>query len=280
MGKLIRISRWLGRVPSLGYGLVYILLIPVFAIIYYYLPYHFYHSTVQYERSLSGDSEDILRGLRDEMIANLRRIHNPVDVPSPSGWRVDEELLDFHSLKVTGDEVSFSMTVQIENINRKRDSWSLMPLIIKFPWRDKYSTLSPGNETPNENKFITIEGIPDVPDLLGPKDRQEISRYLFPYGYITTGSDVVIMHISDELNNKLVSYTNAVQGFPSEMRGSFVRMFYLSAVTITTLGYGDIVPITTTSRLIISAESILGIVIIGLFLNALGYQARDAQPHA
>ncbi|WP_366941208.1 potassium channel family protein [uncultured Kiloniella sp.] len=38
---------------------------------------------------------------------------------------------------------------------------------------------------------------------------------------------------------------------------------------MTTLGYGDIVPVTDTSRLLISLESILGIILIGLFLNSI-----------
>ncbi len=49
----------------------------------------------------------------------------------------------------------------------------------------------------------------------------------------------------------------------------FWRMFYFSAVTITTLGYGDIVPISDLARLLVAAESILGIILIGLFFNAL-----------
>lgn len=50
---------------------------------------------------------------------------------------------------------------------------------------------------------------------------------------------------------------------------SFIESLYFSIVTITTLGYGDITPITDFSRLLISSEAILGLTIIGLFLNAL-----------
>lgn len=49
----------------------------------------------------------------------------------------------------------------------------------------------------------------------------------------------------------------------------YFRMVYFSAVTITTLGYGDIAPISATSRLLVTLESVLGIVLIGLFLNSL-----------
>jgi len=49
----------------------------------------------------------------------------------------------------------------------------------------------------------------------------------------------------------------------------YLRMFYFSAITITTLGYGDIVPITSHTRMIVTIESILGLVVIGLFLNSI-----------
>ena len=38
--------------------------------------------------------------------------------------------------------------------------------------------------------------------------------------------------------------------------GGFLYMLYFSCVTITTLGYGDIIPTTTFTRLLVSFESI------------------------
>lgn len=75
--------------------------------------------------------------------------------------------------------------------------------------------------------------------------------------------------LPDSLSKKLIAYSNALNGFPSYSRGNFERMFYLSAITITTVGYGDIVPITSKARLLISIEEIWGIILIGLFLNSL-----------
>lgn len=50
---------------------------------------------------------------------------------------------------------------------------------------------------------------------------------------------------------------------------SLIESFYFSTVTITTLGYGDISPIDDLGRVIAATESVLGITLIGLFLNAL-----------
>jgi len=79
---------------------------------------------------------------------------------------------------------------------------------------------------------------------------------------------------SKELMDRLIAYSSTMEGFPSRASGSFDRMIYLSAMTITTVGYGDIVPITRQARMLLALEAILGIVLIGLFLNALAHQMK------
>ena len=54
-------------------------------------------------------------------------------------------------------------------------------------------------------------------------------------------------------------------------------MVYFSATTITTLGFGDIVPLTTAARMTVSIESVMGIVLMGLFLNAVGNQIKRSR---
>ena len=48
-----------------------------------------------------------------------------------------------------------------------------------------------------------------------------------------------------------------------------VQSIYFSVVTITTLGYGDITPQTDLARSLAAFESVFGIILIGLFLNAV-----------
>ena len=50
---------------------------------------------------------------------------------------------------------------------------------------------------------------------------------------------------------------------------TIVESVYFSTVTITTLGYGDITPQTEMARILTATESIIGIVTIGFFLNAV-----------
>jgi hypothetical protein len=54
-------------------------------------------------------------------------------------------------------------------------------------------------------------------------------------------------------------------------------MLYFSATTITTLGFADIVPLSNAARMVVSLESVLGIVLIGLFVNALSSAETSLQ---
>jgi hypothetical protein len=49
----------------------------------------------------------------------------------------------------------------------------------------------------------------------------------------------------------------------------FDRFLYYSAVTSTTVGYGDIIPLSGWARLLCAGQSFVSIVLLGLFVNAL-----------
>lgn len=51
---------------------------------------------------------------------------------------------------------------------------------------------------------------------------------------------------------------------------------YFSAVTITTLGYGDILPNNTTVRKLVMLETFIGIILIGAFISSLFEKERGA----
>jgi hypothetical protein len=49
----------------------------------------------------------------------------------------------------------------------------------------------------------------------------------------------------------------------------FIDSMYFSAVTVTTLGYGDIAPVTTSGKVMAGIHAVFGVIMIGLFLNSL-----------
>lgn len=58
---------------------------------------------------------------------------------------------------------------------------------------------------------------------------------------------------------------------------TFVQSIYFSVITITTLGYGDITPVTETARLLSSIQALSGIVLIGLFLNSVAHRRMESE---
>lgn len=49
---------------------------------------------------------------------------------------------------------------------------------------------------------------------------------------------------------------------------------YFSAITITTVGYGDILPHDSMVRVLVMAESLLGVLILGIFLTTIGNRKK------
>lgn len=59
-----------------------------------------------------------------------------------------------------------------------------------------------------------------------------------------------------------------------------INSFYFSVVTITTLGYGDILPVNGIGKISVASESIAGIILIGLFLNSLWHKFSEEKIEA
>lgn len=53
---------------------------------------------------------------------------------------------------------------------------------------------------------------------------------------------------------------------------SWIDSAYLSLVTITTLGFGDITPSTNVGKIVVSSQAFFGVMILGLFLNSLSHE--------
>jgi hypothetical protein len=70
------------------------------------------------------------------------------------------------------------------------------------------------------------------------------------------------------------SYRRAATGDPSSEGDPFWRFLYLSAITITTLGFGDITPVSNSARLLVGLEAVLGVAFAGLFLNRAAQNLR------
>lgn len=57
--------------------------------------------------------------------------------------------------------------------------------------------------------------------------------------------------------------------------GNFLTAFYYSVVTFTTLGYGEITPLTDFTRIIVIIEVLLGYITLGSFVFLIGHKVND-----
>lgn len=80
-------------------------------------------------------------------------------------------------------------------------------------------------------------------------------------------------NVSQVIQDLLGSY----EGKPADASGLYWRMLYVSATTITTLGIGDIQPVSNTARVLLTAEAVSGVLLAGLFLNAIGRSVRESR---
>jgi hypothetical protein len=108
--------------------------------------------------------------------------------------------------------------------------------------------------------------------VLRPADPSQSDELAVFQDYTTDAeSDAELSFTDDWLYDVASAEVGSLDGLPNQ----YPRMLYFSVVTVTTLGFGDITPITTPSRVAVACEAFLGVVLIGLFLNAVGRKRRQ-----
>ncbi|HEV2395805.1 MAG TPA: potassium channel family protein [Candidatus Sulfotelmatobacter sp.] len=269
---LVEVSHLLASVPSLLYGLLYLLLVPVFASIYYRLPHKsFHHATIQYEDSVRLTESDLRDDLAKVLSRNLERelgqdrfleewkiarprVGNLEIGPNDVTTRI------YILLSLGGTPLQLAIQLQC------KATFNLHPIFMKGDQDFKRVVV---DESEVSALFQRIKSTtPDMPSL----DTHRFLQVLFSPskedGQTLAGFELVIPR---SVSRKCEEYADALNGFPTMLRGHYLRMLYLSAMTMTT-SFGDILPITGTARTLVTAQSITSVAIIGLFLNALANQ--------
>jgi hypothetical protein len=77
------------------------------------------------------------------------------------------------------------------------------------------------------------------------------------------------LEISPAVAMALKRFFGASIGDPLSQTDQFVRMLYFLATAATTVGFGDITPVTATARVWVTVEVVIEIVLIGIFLASL-----------
>jgi hypothetical protein len=96
---------------------------------------------------------------------------------------------------------------------------------------------------------------------------------IFPKSSINQHSKKFNIYLSPSAYKFIGDIYNVNKGYTKGTNGNFLRMLYLSASAITTLGLGDIYPISNWARFLIILESIIGVVVISMGINYLFQEA-------
>lgn len=281
--SLRNISRFLGRMPSMFYALIYLLLIPFFALVYDKIPEEFHHDTIRFENI--KEKQEILKDIQEWIQGTFTDRHKSSEI-TIDGQQI-KEFFDLHGRQISDNIGIIPHTMfSIEATSLKPFGLDLNSEEIQF-----YLPLDLKDKQGKSELHIAGRVKFQLPKPTDPSYGDEyvealpISFYhehmnlyyadkIFPVK-VKGHEEELFMIVPHHVVSRIRRLRESFDMGRNDLEDSYWRMLYLSAVTITTLGYGDIVPITTRSRLYISLEAILGIVTVGLFLNALAYEAKS-----
>lgn len=243
------------------------------------MPSSFYHSTVKYESSIAEGVKDLESLLLSEIKENLRTNPNS-DSVIMEGASLSLKNMSLTDLRIRNLTAYFSMS--FTNVRGKYGGQIILSNY-HLSFSDYGSYLS--HDQPHLAFIYEDEALPywyagRISLFFNKNNFGMKPAFIEDTSHTSYGkplNDVGFLSLTDGLISKLCSYSEAQDGFPSSVKGNFSRMFYLSASTITTVGFGDIVPITTLARTLLAIEAIWGIIIIGLFLNSLANRVKLKQ---
>jgi hypothetical protein len=237
--------------PPFIWGSLYILMIPIFAGIYMLRSADFFQANATHEPSFYANEYAFGTAVAN---AAQRAIvyQNSKDRLTPAHLVAPTVL----TLSVADTSVTVSLVFYSPGVA------SGSPVNVSFPLDKVESVLSGG---PNYVDLpYQTSGLP--PEGLGASAAPILfQRYTDSHPETDEPALRTNWRAYEEYLNLTDAHSGIVDGLPDQ----FPRMLYFSAVTITTLGFGDIVPVTTESRLLVTAEAVAGVVFIGLFLNAI-----------
>ncbi|MFL6237211.1 MAG: potassium channel family protein [Thermoanaerobaculia bacterium] len=258
-------------------GTIYILLIPIFASVYAYCWEDFYQSTASLERAtkeINEGSKNVLREMLGPWLSSYSaQGFSLVSFDISDALVKDGKVTVFSSItfsyrRTPGELKLFEEVSYLRSRDDVEFDWSngiLNPKVTLKPiWliflKDGKFQMGPVPD------FFNLK-LTDYPQAFSGVQihvRSEGENH-YSAERVMTGR----ISLPERAKSLLHRLELASAGFPGPGGGGFPRYIYFSTVVITTLGLGDIVPMTDRARLLVALEAILGIVLAGLFLNSI-----------
>lgn len=278
--------RWLSKHLWI-YLVIYVLLVCVFAGIYSLFPDHFYHSTLKFE----SETEAFKYTLQEALARDIERNIAPDSLSSPStdSWRRGGILV--WDLQLQDKWIVARTTVMASALKLSPPQHFIANL-------DLHISTIPGINTPlsqsgrdQAGNIIVKSGYPIY--YVRPIQVLDIVVHSDSVGHRDSGGGLPVslsvlfpcrsypdinpacIEVIERTERDLSTLTRLLSGQPAKDDRDFFRMLYFSIVTITTLGFGDLVPLTCLSRSVVMSEAFLGPVLLGFFLTAIGVRMSD-----
>ncbi len=251
-----RMFAWLKRGTPWAFALAYFIAVFIFAWIYSLIPGDFYHPYVKYEKVMSQETTL----LRDKLTNVFRESARKEPVISKLVV-LDADEVVVTGIRPDGNDLIVHLRLKVINTDT-RNHWEIIQTIpLRIDTKARTWTPSSG-----------------VVLMFAANEKKDWR--LFPVGFPVQRDDVELLKadlprslyvitLAEEDYRRIHSFLMANVGFPHEIPGRFSRMLYLSITTITTLGYGDIVPLTDRARFFTGIEATAGVILLGLLTSSM-----------
>lgn len=252
---------------KLRWLIIFVISIFIFAFIYWLLPESFYHSTTLYEPNTRLEYVQ----LREQIISDFKSRHYIENYPQfrfytyDGKWLFDIDTVEINGINFNDDSVIISYGIYVidsEDFESNEAEFKFTSHLVFFDVQYSKSYYYDGEYYILYGEIVSSDLINSSLPTIGFNVNDITLTFSDKTNYPYIG-----LYLSERTHNNLVTYNKLTLGLPRHDFTNLVRMFYLSTITITTLGFGDIVPLTTTARILVSVEAILGIVLLGLFVN-------------
>jgi Ion channel len=271
--RLRDVAARVSSVHPLFYIVVYFAMIPAFAAGYYIMPAgSFYAPYVRLEPTAAADLTRIgsmievalHRSLESrEIVVQGCKLNRLVLMNTQSR---DGLILNFDIMGVFDKPGSNA---------QKPDGQHEQPFAIVLPAALPTSVGMLIGPRPDETANIMRPVIVDVSTHPPSFQSIEMEFYdqLFTIPFFPLGRGLVLTRHEDQ---EVTKFFNGLQGNPIAVSKAFPRMLYFSAIVITTVGFGDIVPMTPVARLCVALQAVFGVTLAGVFLTAIAYRASHS----
>lgn len=270
--------------------LLYILLIFIFGLIYNCFAGEFYHSTVQFEQTYKDEQKEVLLELKNLIEQNYKLKYDTLQFTFMDSNNLAYDLnikdIEVTNLNFALPEINFTINFNIGRNDGERHSYTTFPCQISMNCVSMSTQFHKITNEPyvhiidnhssnfnNQNIYYTlrtqhIKYFDTLPKIL---------KKFYPWREINTGEEILYnrLVINDDVSDRFKFLSSAQNGFPYKLQGSFVRFLYFSSTTQTGLGPGDILPLSNRVRFFVILQTILGLVLMGLFLNAIALNVSE-----